>query len=396
MIEGDRLLVAHVVHRFDVGGLENGVVNLINELPRDRFRHAVISLTEITRFRQRVEREDVEFVALHKPPGQGFWQFPALVRLLRKLKPDIVHTRNLAPLEATLPAWVAGVPIRIHGEHGWDVGDLGGENRKHRWVRRVYRPFVTHYVALSRHQQDYLRSAVGVPAERVTQIYNGVDTRRFNESRAAQAIGGVRLREPAHWVVGTVGRLVAVKDQAALIRALGIAGRQNSEARARMRLTIVGDGPLRDALADLSRAEGVSDATQLLGARDDVADLLRGFDTFALPSLAEGISNTLLEAMSSALPVVATAVGGNCELVEEQLTGTLVPPADPAALAAALLQYFSRPDVARRHAQAARRAVEERFSLDRMVADYAALYQRFAARSLGRPDDLRLAGRRPG
>jgi glycosyltransferase involved in cell wall biosynthesis len=192
-------------------------------------------------------------------------------------------------------------------------------------------------------------------------------------------------------MIGTVGRLVAVKDQAALIRALGIARRQSSGARARMRLTIVGDGPLRDALADLSRSEGVADATQLLGGRDDVADLLRGFDAFALPSLAEGISNTLLEAMSSALPVVATGVGGNRELVEEQVTGTLVPPADPAALASALLQYFTEPDIARRHGQAARRAVEERFSLDRMVSDYAALYQRFAARSLGRPDDLRLA-----
>jgi sugar transferase (PEP-CTERM/EpsH1 system associated) len=387
------LLVAHVVHRFDVGGLENGVVNLINGLPRARFRHAIVSLTEVTRFKERVERADVEFIALNKPPGQGFWQYPRLVRIFRRLRPDIVHTRNLAPLEASVPARLAGVPVRIHGEHGWDVGDLGGENRKHRWIRRAYRPFVTHYVALSRHQEGYLQHAVGVPAHRISQIYNGVDTRRFCPDADSRAAPG-RARAGA-WVVGTVGRLVAVKDQAALVRALAAAWRRSSEARRRMRLAIVGDGPLRHTLAELARAEGVDGAVDLLGGRDDVADVLRAFDAFALPSLAEGISNTLLEAMSSGLPVVATSVGGNVELVDDQVSGSLVPPAEPAALVDALLRYFCEPETAVRHARAARRVVEDRFSLDRMVADYAALYERTASSTLGRGNGLRVPRRRP-
>jgi sugar transferase (PEP-CTERM/EpsH1 system associated) len=387
------LLVAHVVHRFDVGGLENGVVNLINGLPRTRFRHAVVSLTEVTRFRERVERDDVEFIALNKPPGQGFWQFPSLARIFRRLRPDIVHTRNLAPLEACVPARLAGVRVRIHGEHGWDVGDLRGENRKHRWIRRAYRPFVTHYVALSKHQQGYLEQAVGVPAHRVSQIYNGVDTRRFRRD----AVPAARVPSDASgaWVVGSVGRLVAVKDQAALVRALAAAWRRSSEARRRMRLAIVGDGPLRDTLADLARSEGVEAAVALLGERNDVAAVLRGLDAFALPSLAEGISNTLLEAMSSSLPVVATAVGGNVELVDDQVSGTLVPPSEPAALVDALLRYFCEPETAARHAGAARRAVEQRFSLDRMVADYAALYERTASSTLGRGNGVELPRRRP-
>ena len=106
-------------------------------------------------------------------------QWPALVRTFRELRPDIVHTRNLAPLEAVLPAWVAGVPVRVHGEHGWDVGDLDGSNRTHRLTRRLYRPFVTRYVALSRHIEDYLQSSIGVPADAIAQIYNGVDTARL-------------------------------------------------------------------------------------------------------------------------------------------------------------------------------------------------------------------------
>ena len=160
----DRLLVAHVVYRFDVGGLENGVVNLINRMPADRFKHAVVELTEITDFRHRVERGDVQFLSMHKPPGQGLRLFPALLGLFRKMRPDIVHTRNLAPLEACLPAWLARVPARIHGEHGWDVGDLQGDSRKHQWIRRSYLPFVTHYVALSKHIESYLQQRVGVRA----------------------------------------------------------------------------------------------------------------------------------------------------------------------------------------------------------------------------------------
>src|SRR5919206_53444 len=118
-----RPLVAHIVHRFDVGGLENGVVNLINRMPAERFRHAVIALTEVGDFRRRVQRDDVAFHALHKPPGQGLRVAPKLMRLLREIKPALVHTRNLGALEMALPAWWAGVPVRVHGEHGWDSHD---------------------------------------------------------------------------------------------------------------------------------------------------------------------------------------------------------------------------------------------------------------------------------
>jgi sugar transferase (PEP-CTERM/EpsH1 system associated) len=396
MSSGDaRLLVAHVVYRFDVGGLENGVVNLINRMPADRFKHAVVALTEITDFRHRVERGDVQFLSMHKPPGQGLRLLPALLGLFRKMRPDIVHTRNLAPLEACLPAWLAGVPARIHGEHGWDVRDLQGDNRKHRWIRRGYRPFVTHYVALSKHIESYLQQGVGVAPARLTQIYNGVDTLRFRRDGDTRVpLAGAPFDNPTLWIIGSVGRLAEVKDQAALVRAIGIAFRASGEARARLRLAIVGDGPLRAALAELARAEGVAGAVWFAGERNDVADVLRGLDAFALPSLAEGISNTVLEAMASSLPVSATRVGGNVELIEDDVTGTLIDAGDPAGLAAALLRYFNNPDFARRHGRAARHRVELRFSLDRMAADYAALYEAVAARAPRHMTRLTATGRR--
>ena len=145
-------LIVHVVHRFGVGGLENGLVNLINRMPATAWRHAVVSLTDISEtFAKRIERNDVMWVALDKRPGHLVRYYPRLFRLFRELRPAVVHTRNLAALEACVPAWAARVPARVHGEHGWDVHDVGGSKRKYQIIRRAYRPFVHRYVALSRH-----------------------------------------------------------------------------------------------------------------------------------------------------------------------------------------------------------------------------------------------------
>lgn len=376
-----RPLVLHVVFRFAVGGLENGVVNLINRMPRDRWRHGVIALTDIDPgFRERVQRDDVHYVALGKPPGHGVRVYPQLFRLFRELRPAIVHTRNLAALEAVVPAWAARVPVRIHGEHGRDLSDLDGTNRRYRWVRRLYRPFVHHYVALSRDLEKYLIEAVGASADRVEHIYNGVDSGRFRPRPGARvAIEGSPFNDPALVVVGTVGRLEAVKDQTNLARAFVRALAMSPQAARRLRLVLVGDGPLRGEIESIVRAADAESLVWFAGERDDVPQVLRGFDCFVLPSLAEGISNTLLEAMASGLPVIATRVGANADLMEDGLSGRLVPRADPDALARELLAYLADPALARRHGRAGRQIVERRFSLDRMVGDYESLYRRLLA-----------------
>jgi sugar transferase (PEP-CTERM/EpsH1 system associated) len=374
-----RPLIAHIVYRFDVGGLENGVVNLINGLPRESYRHAVVALTDVTDFRHRIRRDDVRFVALNKRPGHGLKLFPALFRLFRELRPTIVHTRNMAALEASVPAWLAGVPVRVHGEHGRDMGDLDGTSRRYQRIRRLYRPFVTHYVALSKDLEQYLHRSVGVDMRRITQIYNGVDTARFSPANAGRArIGGCPFAEDDHWLVGTVGRLQQVKDQVTLAEAF-VRAVKHGPARSPMRLVIVGDGPLKARVEKVLDAAGMRNLAWLPGARDDVPDILRGLDCFVLPSLAEGISNTILEAMSCGLPVIATQVGGNPELMQEGVTGRLVPPVNAEAMAAALYRYFDDPALARSHGQAGRHAVLQHFSLDRMIADYGSLYDSLVA-----------------
>jgi sugar transferase (PEP-CTERM/EpsH1 system associated) len=370
----DRPLVLHLVYRFDMGGLENGVVNLINRM--SAFRHAVVSLTEVTAFGSRVRRADANFVALHKGPGHALRLYPRLYRLFREQRPAIVHTRNLAALEAVVPAWLARVPVRIHGEHGRDVGDLAGERPRYRWLRRAYRPFVSHYVALSSELSEYLAARVGVPRGRISRLDNGVDTARFAPAPHGTApIDGCPFDPARHWLVGTVGRMQVVKDQPSLARAFVLALERRPELAHRLRLVMVGDGPLREGCRTILEAAGHADLAWLPGERDDVDAILRGLHCFVLPSLAEGLSNTILEAMASALPVIATEVGGNVELVARGRSGELVPVGDVEALAARLADMADDPVRAALMGRAGRAEVEARFGLEAMVAAYQALYE---------------------
>lgn len=375
-MQGDnRPLVLHVMYRFDTGGLENGIVNLINHMPSQAYRHAVLALTEVTEFRQRIQRKDVEFISLRKPPGHGVWQYPKLFKLFRQLRPAIVHSRNLAALEVQAPAWAAGVPVRIHGEHGRDMGDLDGNNVTYQRVRRFYKPFVHHYMALSRDLDDYLVEKVRVPQATITQAYNGVDTERFYPALGGpQPIAGCPFDPAQHWLVGTIGRMQKVKDQVMLAHAFVQALALAPELKPRMRLVMVGEGPLRAQAQAVLEAAGVARLAWLPGERSDVSDIMRGLHAFALPSQAEGISNTILEAMASGLPVAATAVGGNADLVVQGQTGYLVCPANPQAMAHRLAALASDPERARSMGQAGRQRVQVSFSMQAMVSTYQSVY----------------------
>lgn len=376
-------LIAHIIHRLDVGGMENGVVNLINHLPLGAYRHAIICMTDYTDFSRRIQRDQVSLHALHKREGKDIAVHGRLWRLLRQLKPDIVHTRNMATLEAQATAALAGVRRRVHGEHGWDVGDLDGSGIKNQRLRRLFRPLVHQYIALSRHQLDYLRSTIGVAPQRLNPICNGVDVHRFRPRETDTAIPLPEdFAPPGTLVIGTVMRMQPVKAPLDLVQAF-MALRQHPQFP-QLRLVMIGDGPLRATVQQALNQAGVADQAWLPGARDDIPECLRGFDLFVLPSLAEGICNTLLEAMATGLPVIATEVGGNPDLIVDGEIGTLVPPGQPPRLAQAMAAAIDAPQ--RRHAygQAARQRAETEFSIATMVQRYERLYH------------LLLAGRQGG
>ena len=375
MAEADRVRVVHVVHSFGVGGLENVIVQLINRLPPAHFEHVVLALTTVSEFRQRIVRPDVRFIALHKPPGHAVPLYPRLYRLLRELRPHVLHTCNLAALEVVPLAWLARVPLRVHAEHGWDAHDPQGRNPRYQRLRRLYRPFVSHYVAVSRDLDDYLGRVVGVPARRRSLIANGVDTDTFAPAQDVPcAVPGCPFEPRRHWLVGTVGRLQTVKNQPLLARAFVRALQDNPTMRDTARLVIVGEGSLRAEVERVLAEAGMTDLAWLPGARDDVADVLRSLDLFVLPSRAEGTSCTLQEAMASGLPVVATAVGGTPDLVQEGGTGHLVPLDDEQALADAMAYAFENPGAAACQGQAGREYAMRQFAMDAMVRQYQQLF----------------------
>jgi sugar transferase (PEP-CTERM/EpsH1 system associated) len=373
--------VAHVLYQLAAGGMENGVVNLVNGIPGERFHHIVVSLTGCTDFQSRISNPSVEVIALHKRPGKDPAAYVRLWRLLRRLRPEIVYTHSMATLDVQFFALLAGVPGRIHGEHGQRSSGMLPGRPPRSWLRRLAGPLIHRYTTVSRDLTGFLEGPLGIPPARVTQIYNGVDTGRFHPRGGAARPGwdGSPLA-PDSLVIGTAGRMETVKDQATLVRAFLCLLKTAPALAPRLRLALIGAGPLREECRALLEAAGAADLAWLPGERDDIPDILRGFDVFVLPSISEGASNTILEAMATGLPVVATDVGGNPELVEHGRTGLLVPAGDPVSMAQAIARYLQDPDLRAAHGAAGRARVESHFSMRSMIENYIAVYQSVLAR----------------
>lgn len=368
----NRPLLAHVLYRFAIGGLENGVVNLINHLPADRYRHAIICVTDHdSQFAKRLQRPDVSIYELHKQPGLDLAVWWRLYKLLRQLRPALIHTRNLSALEALVPARLAGVPARLHSEHGRDANDVDGNNVRYQRLRRWLLPLAQRVVALSHELADYLRNKVGVAGSKIDVICNGVDCDRFTPATTQRAGNALRFV--------SVGRLQDVKDPLNVLRAFAALTTLRPELA--LQLSLVGDGPLLGTCEQFVRAHNLQDKVELAGAASDVPQRLRLADVYLLGSRVEGISNTVLEAMASGLPVIATRVGGNAELIVDGETGFLVPAEQPEAMAAAMRHYADDRALLGRHGAAARTRAVAEFSLAGMMARYQNLYDQLLRNS---------------
>lgn len=371
----EKPLIAHVLYRLDTGGMERIVVSLINAT-RDRYRHAVIALAGMGTLRLEIEGTVEACLSLDKKPGKDWPCYFRLWRALRALKPDAVQTYNLGALDLAPVVKLAGVRRLVHAEHGRDVTDPRGENTKYIHLRRALAPFIAKFVAVSPDLQSWLIERVRIRPSKVLYIANGIDPATFTTtrfpSRPRKLLGD--FAPSGTVLVGNVARLDKVKDHACLISAFKCLHEMARETSVDCRLVIAGAGPQRDALQHRIERLGLSRTVRLLGNRDDVAQLLAECDVFALSSIAEGMPVTLLEAMASGLPVVATNVGGIASVVEDRVTGTLVPAGDPQALAFALHAYVTNENLRRQHGEAGCARVEKQFSLRAMVSNYAALY----------------------
>lgn len=374
MVTNSPPLIVHLIYRLDFGGLETLLVDMINRMPAAQYRHAIICLTDYTEFSKKITQADVEIFSLHKPPGLGLGTHFKLWKLLRHLQPAILHTYNLATIEYAFISTLAGVPIRIHAEHGRDAGDPEGKNRKHNLLRWLMIPFIDRFIPVSTDLQRWLKTVVDVPDTKNLLINNGVDTEVFRPKEIRDNIPEYKIFLADCFVIGTVGRIQDVKNQSGLIDAFIRLQELLPTEKSRLRLVIVGDGPLLPALKEKVQAAGIADSVWLPGSRADIAEIIRAFSIFVLPSIAEGTPVTILEAMSTGLPVVATRVGGIPEVVVDNVTGILIPPSDPEALATAMARYYIQPELIAKHGAAGREYVVRKNSMTAMLAAYTKLY----------------------
>ena len=361
----ERLRVVHVLHSFDTGGLEKGIAALIRQAAPD-IEPMVLCLSR-NGASSRLVPPGTRIVELFKPPGNSFRFILKLSKALWSLHPQVVHTRNWGGMEGVLAARLIGFRRVVHGEHGWEVQDPEGRNPRRVRARRFLSRWVREYTCVSRRMKAWLEREVRVPRP-VTQIYNGIDT----ETYAPGPDRGLRdaLDIPANApVIGTVSRLDPIKDHSTLLEAFATV----RERFPRACLLVVGDGAERRKLERMA-CQGV----WFLGNRHDVPDLLRIMNVCVLPSINEGISNTILEAMASGLPVIASHAGGNPELVDADLTGMLFSAGDVRSLSKGLCRYLEDPDLRAAHGRAGREKVAREFGVERMVRAYEQVYRRVA------------------
>lgn len=374
--------IAHVIYRLGVGGMENGLVNLINRMDHQRFQHEIICLDSSGEFETRISRDDVKIHELKKRPGNDISIYRKLWRLFREIHPDIVHTRNISAMEAILPAYIAGVKCRIHGEHGRDAADIYGTNKRYILLRKLIRPFVTIFSSVSLDIKNWLIGNIGIKPKKIRQIYNGVDIDKFIPKNSKRGSLSPAFTEENLIIVGTVGRLQHEKDQLTLVKAFLKTLEKVGAKKERLRLVIIGEGPLRLPIETILKENNAGQYVWMPGNQENVAELMQHFDLFVLPSLIEGISNTILEAMATGLPVLATAVGGNVELVEDGVTGSLVPASDVDAMSDRMTYYILNDRVRLIHGNAGRQRVEALFSIDKMIESYEDLYKQAVKKTI--------------
>ena len=313
---------------------------------------------------QELKKEGVPVIELGVRSKIDFRVALRLRKLWGETRPDLVHTHLFhAGIVGRLVAhWMGIRPVVVH-QHGAERA----RSNLRTWADRVTSGWVSCYVVTCQAVADILALRERVKSSRIKIIYNGLEIQNVSE-----------IKLPADWpvlsgipVIGSVGRLSLEKGQEILIQAMAILNKNGIKAH----LVLLGEGQARTTIENQVNDLGLSEQVHLLGARRDIPAWLSHFQVFILPSHWEGISMALLEAMAAGVPVIATRVGGTPEVIRDHESGILVPPGEPAALADALQQLLTDPDLRHRLSEGARHRVREHFSIDRTVLQIDQLYK---------------------
>jgi len=346
--------IMHVVLSLEYGGLEKVAIDLASYLNNGKHKVIICCLDRLGELAKEAEKRGVKVIFIKRKPGIDFSLPFRLSKVFKDEEIDIVHTHNhAAMLYGTLGARLAGIRAIFNTIHGRE------KKIKNKTIWSMAWKMNSMIITISQDAKRELVKNSGINPEKIGVIYNGIDISRFKKSDADSN------------VIGTVSRLSQEKDNFTMLEAFKII----SSRLDNVSLVIAGDGPLKESLKAKVESLKLEEKVIFLGFRNDIPEVLSGFSVFALSSLTEGISISLLEAMASGKPVVATNVGGNPEVVSDGETGLLVPPKEPDKMAEAIIKILSDRDMAKRMGEAGRKGVEEKFSLERMVKEYQEIYE---------------------
>lgn len=364
--------ILHVVLSMETGGLENGIVNITNLIDPEHFDMDILCLRARGELADRITRPNAK-VIFNEDSGHGIITAAKNVyRACRQHNYDIVHAHGFTTM---LASWLGGrlarAPVVINGEHGVLYDDT--------WRRRMLQRFLFNSMDLNLSVSavlvDDIVKRFGAHADNFKAVINGVDTEKFKPDLEARA--AIRQQfgfTDENFIVGSVGRLVEVKNYPSLIKGFT----QLHQTFPQARLIFVGDGDQRQVLEQCARDNGVLDQVYFPGRRNDVAALINAMDVFVLSSFSEGLSNTVLEAMSCGKPVVVTKVGGNPEIVVEDYCGHMYPSDDTEALCSYLRQFAESPEKVSAFSQNSRQHILDNLSIGAMIRGYEAVYTELA------------------
>jgi sugar transferase (PEP-CTERM/EpsH1 system associated) len=364
--------IMHVVEALGIGGgVENGIANLIEHMDPAQFEHVLCAVFRVGKQLERYPLPRVRLVSLDRKPRRLSTQAMPLAHLIREVRPDIVHSRNWGALETVIAGrWARSCSV-IHSEHGFEV-EASAEPQRRSWFRRVAFELAHRVFSVSYQLRDTLSKRTGFPQRKIQVIHNGVDLRKFRRDESVRQ----RFRRELgvaeeDFCIGCVGRLNRIKDYPTALRGMEVL----SESCSSWRLLIAGDGPERQALESIVASKpALQGRVSFLGTTQCVPEFLNALDVYLLPSIVEGVSNSLLEAMAASLPAIASDTGGNPEVIVNGESGLLFPVGDDRQLAGCLLQVYRQRDLRARLAEQALRRVDGEFSLDSMVAKYEGMY----------------------
>lgn len=374
-MDSKRNHIMHVLLSLEKGGKEGGVVNLVNNIDASRFKLSICCLESIGGLLDKIDKKRCNVFCLGKKQGKDFKIFFALAKLFREENVNVVHTHDYATFLYAGIVCVFNRHIKlIHGEHGDLPLQLHTKQLKYIWVRKLLSYKVSFFHTVSAYFKKLLHEKINIPLYKIKHIPNGLDLTRFCywEGKSAEIENFRKSYSIAkdEFVILCVGSFYPWKNFKLVVEACSLLAKDKIS----FKLLLVGDGPLKEELELLVDKNNLRSKVVFLGYCKNMPDIMSACDILVQPSLTEGMSNVIIEAMASGKVVIASDAPGNKELVVDNITGYLFKSGDVMDLAKKIVMIYNDRDLVKKFGEKANELANEKYSLSRMTRDYENLY----------------------